>query len=278
MKILVTTDLSANSKGGIRFALQLAQHYPCELTFFYAYHVKKPSWNETTYLSYEESEQQQSYLRLEKFISEVAGDTNMAGFQLNYYVQESLFVPYHIIQYAQLHLFDFICISRRGAGWERRLFGSVSSALIKQSTIPVLVIPPGYRRKQLETVLYASDLANFEYELKTVLRFTDPFKLKVDILHFILPSDALDNKIEKVERTLAKLSGKSIKYHPEKYDLDVRLIKRLAEKVEEIHPSLLVMFTHQQRSLFERLFLGSNTSAFAALAKWPMLVFPKELA
>jgi len=58
MKILVTTDLLTNSKAGIRFALQLALQYQCELTFFYAYHLKKTTWNDTTYNSFTDSEKE----------------------------------------------------------------------------------------------------------------------------------------------------------------------------------------------------------------------------
>ncbi|MBL0235932.1 MAG: universal stress protein [Saprospiraceae bacterium] len=45
-KILATTDLSTNSKAGLRFAMQLADQLKCELIFYYAIEVLKPiSWS-----------------------------------------------------------------------------------------------------------------------------------------------------------------------------------------------------------------------------------------
>lgn len=276
MKILVTTDLSTNSKAGIRFALQLASQYQCELTFFYAYHLRKPTWNDATYNSFADSEHQKSLVALTDFVKVVAADIDITSFQINYYIQESLFLPHHIIEYALLHEYNFICISRRGASWHRKLFGSVSKALIKESAIPVMVIPPEYRRRKIKNVLYASDLSNFETELKKVVNFAAPLQLKIEIFHFRLPSDTLANKKALVENTLRKFSAKSIHFYEENYDFSLSLLEHLLKIVKKINPSVIVVFTDQQRDLFERLFTGSNAAALSSLAKWPVLVFRKE--
>ncbi|HWV70916.1 MAG TPA: universal stress protein [Pseudosphingobacterium sp.] len=277
MKILVTTDLSTNSKAGIRFALQLALQYQCELTFFYGYHLKKPTWNDTTYNSFADSEHQKSLVALTDFVKVVAGDIDITDFQLNYYIQESLFLPHHIIEYALLHECSFICISRRGASWHRKLFGSVSKVLIQESAIPVMVIPPGYRRKKIKNVLYASDLSNFERELKMVVNFAHPLQLKIETLHFRLPSDITGNKKVLVEDAIQKIPAKSIRFYEENYDFSLSLMEHLLKMVKKINPSIMIMFTDQQRDLFERLFTASNAAALSSLAKWPMLVFRKEV-
>lgn len=278
MKILVTTDLSANSRAGIRFALQLTLQYQCELTFFYAYHLKKPTWNDTTYNSFADSEHQKSLVALTDFVKAVAGNIDITDFHVNYYIQESLFLPHHIIEYALLHECSFICISRRGTGWHRKLFGSVSKALIKESAIPVIVIPSEYKRREIKNVLYASDLSNFERELKTVVNFADPLQLKIEILHFRLPSDVAGDKKALVEDALQKFSVKSIHFYEKNYDFSLTLMEHLLKMVKEINPSIMIMFTDQQRDLFERLFTASNAAALSSLAKWPMLVFRKEVS
>jgi nucleotide-binding universal stress UspA family protein len=52
-KILVTTDLSANSKPGIRFAMQLAKQRNAELIILHVFYVlKATSWSDTTYKTY----------------------------------------------------------------------------------------------------------------------------------------------------------------------------------------------------------------------------------
>ncbi|MCL4642238.1 MULTISPECIES: universal stress protein [Olivibacter] len=277
MKILVTTDLSSNSKGGIRFALQLAEHYQYELTFFYTYHNERPTWNDLSYKGFQNTELQNERIKLIRFIRKVAGSIDLQQLQLYYHVQESLFVAQHILQYAQLHQFTFICIGRSAAGWHRKLFGSVANILIKQSHVPIIIVPPDYRRRKLRNVLYASDLTNFESELNMVLVCMETLKLKVDILHFSLPSDQLNNKVASATEIISKLPPNTVQFFQEKYNFEEPLVKHLAVQLAKFNPSILVMFTDQQRTFFEKLFLGSDTVSFSSLAKWPMLVFPKPL-
>src|SRR4030066_380837 len=53
-KVLVTTDLSKNAKAGLRFAIQLATQVPVALTFFYSYHLMKPtSWSDTVFTAFQ---------------------------------------------------------------------------------------------------------------------------------------------------------------------------------------------------------------------------------
>jgi nucleotide-binding universal stress UspA family protein len=54
-KILVTTDLSANSKAGIRYAIHLAKLRNAELIILNVYHVLRASaWSDKKYAHYAE--------------------------------------------------------------------------------------------------------------------------------------------------------------------------------------------------------------------------------
>ena len=54
MKLLVTTDFSANSKGAIRFAQTLAkQSKNVEVVFYHAIHIMKPTlWSDKFFKVY----------------------------------------------------------------------------------------------------------------------------------------------------------------------------------------------------------------------------------
>ena len=57
-KILVTTDFSANSKAGLRFAIQLASQYKFGLTFFHSYYVLIPTgWSNSKISEYKKIEE-----------------------------------------------------------------------------------------------------------------------------------------------------------------------------------------------------------------------------
>ena len=56
MKLLVTTDFSANSKGAIRFAQMLAmQSNEIEVTFYHSVHFMKPTvWSDVFFKLYKQ--------------------------------------------------------------------------------------------------------------------------------------------------------------------------------------------------------------------------------
>lgn len=56
-KILVTTDLSNNSKAGIHFAIQLARKASASLIFYHGVQIDKPTrWADTQFDEYVQSE------------------------------------------------------------------------------------------------------------------------------------------------------------------------------------------------------------------------------
>ena len=72
MKILVTTDLSENSKAGLRFAMLLASQHKVELAFFHSYYVMKPtSWSDAAYAAYEKTEAEKIQSNLKRFVEAI---------------------------------------------------------------------------------------------------------------------------------------------------------------------------------------------------------------
>ena len=234
-KILVTTDFSANSKAGLRFAIQLAS--------------------------------QDSY------------DTvyNSMGIKpLNYscVIKSSFVTDANIMEYALKNKFDFICISRRGNGKNKKIFGTNTSILISHSDVPVIAVPNTYRKNKLTTILYASDLASLENETLKVVDFAEPLKVKIELVHFKFPSD-LDTGPKLIAKAIEKFSNHNIKIHFDDFDFTENLVSNLDKEIRRLKPSMLVMFTQQNRSFFEKLFLSSSSAQYSLKAKVPLLVFKK---
>lgn len=71
-KILVTTDFSANSKAGLRFAIQLASQHKYELTFLHVYYIMKPSsWQDKTFEEYEKKQVEKMQQNLNRLVDSV---------------------------------------------------------------------------------------------------------------------------------------------------------------------------------------------------------------
>lgn len=274
-KILVTTDFSNNAKKGLRFAIQLASQHPFELTFFYSYHLIKPtSWSDTSFASYKKSEAEKNQKKLHQYVNSIYKNKGIVPKNIKYVVKEAIFADSDIREYALNNNFDFICISTRGAVYLKKILGTTTASLINFSTVPVIVVPHNYRTKSIGNLLYFTDLAHLDNELKKVVDFAHPLGAKVKLLHFNYSFEILDKK-SKME--------KAIKKYP-KCSIDLRLIDcfnqdSLISKINKyaalIKPSMIIMFTKQNRSFVEKIFYGSKSESYSFSAKVPLLVFNK---
>jgi len=275
-KILVTTDFSSNSKAGMRFAIQMATQQECELTFFHSYYILKPtSWGEKTFTSYENHEATKIKAKLEKFVASVYAGMGLLPGKINHVIMSSFITDANIMKYAKDKAFDLICISRRGEGKMKKIFGTNTSNLILQSEVPVIAVPNTYRQTKIKSVLYASDLSNLEKEMKKVVEFASPFGAEIEILHLNYPSDiVLNSKV--IENVIHKFPKSHIKYSLENINLLYNLVVNLQALIKKHKPSVLVMFTDQKQGFFQKLFLSSSTAEYSLNSSVPLLVYPKK--
>ncbi|PIF62627.1 MULTISPECIES: universal stress protein [Flavobacterium] len=274
-KILVTTDFSSNSKAGLRFAIQLASQHKFELTFFHSYYMANlTSLSNLAFADYERKEADKIQKKLNQFVASVYRDMDVVSINKKCIINSAVLADSNIREYAQENKFSFICISTRGSGKLKKIFGTNTSSLISHSTVPVIAVPQNYRRSEIKSVIYASDLVNLENELKKVIEFTKPLKAKVEILHFNFPAEITTNK-NTIDELVKKNSKHNIKLHIENINLAKSLISNIEAVIKQSKPSMMIMFTQQNRSFFDKIFFSSNSANYSFKAKVPLLVFNK---
>ncbi len=275
-KILVTSDFSSNSKAGMRFAIQMASQQECELTFFHSYYIMKPtSWGEKTFTSYENHEATKIKIKLEKFVAAVYKGMGAVPGKINLVVSSSFITDANIMKFAKDRAFDFICLSRRGGGKVKKIFGTNTSNLILQSEVPVFAVPNTYRHTKIKSVLYATDLSDLEKEMKRVVEFANPLGAEIELLHLNYPSDIVFNA-KVIENIIRKFPKSHIKYSLETINLLYNLVVNLQAVIKKHKPSVLVMFTDQNQGFFQKLFLSSSTAEYSLNSSVPLLVYPKK--
>lgn len=274
-KILVTTDFSANSKAGLRFAIQLASQSKYELTFFHVYNFMKPtSWNDKKFAVYENMEIEKVQDNLNHFVDSVYKNLNISQGSKKCVIKKSDNTGGGIREYASENKFSFICLSTKGAGKLTKIFGTNTSSLINFSDVPVIAVPANYRTVKITNILYASDFSNLEKEIKQVVEFTKPLKAIVKLLHFTSPSDILnDSKI--IETVIKKFSKYDVKLYLENSNFIEDFISNIESAIKKSKPSMLVMFTEQNRTFFERLFMSGKSAEYSFNLKVPLMVFSK---
>ncbi|WP_432710637.1 hypothetical protein [Pedobacter sp.] len=146
--------------------------------------------------------------------------------------------------------------------------------MINKSEIPVIAVPSTYQGEQITKVAYASDLRKLDTELDKVVNFTQPLGAQLELLHFTNPGDELID-VDEQDAIKEKISQYQLITHFEKFDFEKTLIENMNEAFQRSKPSMVVMFTDQNRSFFERIFSSSISAEYATVSDIPLLVFKK---
>jgi nucleotide-binding universal stress UspA family protein len=275
-KILVTTDQSANSKAAIRFAIKLAKQRKAELIILHVYHLLKPfKWSDHAFAEYTDAFKKKTADELSSFIAGIYRDIDEPGIKYQLVLVSNVDVVDGIRDYAGKHHCSYICISTRGAGTLAKIFGTHTAKLISTSAVPVLCIPSAYHVKELKHILYASDMTDYENELKKVVEFARPIRASVAMMHISYAYEFAFDK-ELAEASLRKKTDYPVNLLTPKRDITNALLEDIDEAIRASKPSLLVLFTHQSRSMFEKLFFPSNAEEYSFYGKIPLLTFNKQ--
>ncbi|HEX8040310.1 MAG TPA: universal stress protein [Chryseosolibacter sp.] len=274
--ILVPTDLSANSRAGIRFAIQTASQTRDSLVFFYCIEFLKPTrWSDSQYDSYLKKELDDARDAAVRFVADVYEKAGLRSPRIKCVVRQSAEAGKAIIEYAKEINAAAICMSTRGAGRFKKLIGNHASAIITRSPVPAFVIPKTYRRAPVRHIVYSSDLNNVAPELKQVKDLAKRFKAKVSVLHYDYLADVQEARL-KLEKVAARYETADVKFHFEKLDLTQPLSKQLLKDIGKYKASLAVLFTDQKRGWFDKLFLSSKSTDVEFDSRIPLLVIPKS--
>jgi len=278
-KILVPTDFSDNSKPGLRFAIRLAARNKATLVFVTIFQINRPYLGNADksedFESIKTAQIDKVQLKLEAFVRKTYQSLKVEAGDYACEIIEGLKADISIIDYCKSNSdIKFIVISTRGASFLNKVLGTTTGNLITRSPIPIIAVPKDYRYKPLRNVLYASDLDNLNSEFQRVLDFAKPRGLSVELLHFSSPSSKELEKNWNVDELEFK-AGYPLTIRLEKYDSNHTMIQNLQNQISKIQPSLVILFTNQNRSFFEKIFLSSMAESLSFKIQTPLLVFHK---
>jgi nucleotide-binding universal stress UspA family protein len=276
-KILVTTDLSANSKAGIRFAIQFAKQAGSTLIFYTGLEIDQPTrWSAGKFNDYVQDQLTSAREKLERFVIDLYKDARIKPGKYQVVVERIASLRDAVLKYAVANKVDFICMGTRGAGKLKRLVGSNTSSIITSSPIPVFAIPGNYRSTPITDILYASDLSTLSPELTKVKKVAAALKAKVTVLHYDYLYQ-LEEVRAKFDKVASREKTPGIKFYLEQFNIENSLSFHLKNAVKKFDPSIVVLFTKQNRDWFERLFLSSKSAEVSFDTKKPLLIYGKKV-
>ncbi len=275
-KILVTTDLSANSKSAIRFALQLASQTKCDLVFYHIFEgVENNIWNPKFGNKNVKSTHDINLEKLNKLVLSVYSECNIPAKKIKCVSETGIDVNSMINSYAKKNSMNYICIATRGGGVIKKIIGTNTSLLIQNSPVPVIVIPKGYKVKPINSILYSSDLANLKVELAEVKKFAKPLLAEINVFNYDYLADVEEIKT-KLDKIALKHKSAGVNFYFKKMKIENTIATHLQADASKTKPSILVLFTKQNKNWYERLFLRQNTKEITFDTKTPLLILRKK--
>jgi len=276
LKILIPTDLGLGSRAGMRFAIQWARQQKAMLIFFHAAYIPRLTrWSEKQYQSFRIEELNLRQRRLRQIAAGALTRADARDQPYDCIIVEGISPEVTLQDYCRKHKdIDFICMSTGGAAGLHRLWGTHAGNMITQSTTPVIVVPKGYRTMPVRRLLYATDLNHYQEELEKIVPLVQHLKAELHILHLVGPDERVPDK-DLFEKVIQQEFHVETHIHLEIMDETRSVAANLQRSIQKMKPSLVVMFTDRQRTLFEKIFYPSKAESFAFRTHTPLMAFSK---
>jgi nucleotide-binding universal stress UspA family protein len=267
--ILVATDFSNPSRGAAAYAAALAKLNGATLTLLHAYLLPTPV-SEVPYVMVSVEELQKDNEKLVKEMAE--GLENQYDIKVNTLVTIGLPADEVVFQAGEIGA-DLVVTGMRGVtNTLDKLIGSTTAAIMRKSTVPVLVVPEQSVYAPWKQVVYATD---FSYTMNLrclkmlkVLSGNQP-DMNMKIVYVQRPGEILS-----AEQIAGKVRlDPMLETIPHSYlDLEhVSVEEALKQYLHDNPTDVLVMVAHKH-SWWERLFSGSHTREMVYQSEIPMLV------
>lgn len=273
-KIVLLTDFSPLSLVAIRFALKMAGPLNAEFTILNVVRIEGPSKANLKLKHIEKmlvvAAEEEGASLIKKLHAEIKGD-----YKLKFKVVRGHTVTREVIAFTNKNPTNMIVMGSRGASaLKKARMGGTTVSVIDDAEVPVLAIPEFAHYKNLQKIVYASDLKNVQKELELLTEFAAIYGSHIHMIHVV---PALDKKTEIARQAVDELIAK-MKYS--KVDFRVIIDENVPAAIDQFikvtNADLLTTFTHHL-NLFEKLFARSVTRTLAYLGSIPLLALKRKV-
>jgi nucleotide-binding universal stress UspA family protein len=264
MKILVPTDFSENAKNAFEFSKSIAKLNNGTITLLFAY-----------YSAYDFAAQSS------KIISQIEASAQLAMEEVDSCPEHDIIVDHKIVQgsvamavtsTAYREDYDLIVMGTQGAsGIGKALIGTNTAHVVKDSQVPVLVVPHEAMFGNVYEVAVATDLSRHENKyFETLLKLTGFWNLPFNLVHI---QNQYENKKEMPLNELEKLVKQK---YPDRSFTATNVpaedtIKGIDQYLQNAPNCMLVMF-YKNGPFFEYLFNKNHVIKMAYHTHVPLLV------
>jgi len=285
-RILVPIDFSDYSVNACRYAIGLAEKLNAEIKLMHVYYnpvVNSMPLTDTYYYQVNMDEiireiELRAKTNMEEFyrdLKEKIEMDNIQGVKLDYTLVRGI-ASEEIIAKSEEYKPDVIIIGTRGQGErENDLIGSVTSKIIEDTRVPVLVIPEDslYQGVATINIMYTTNFDDSDYKaLKKLIYIMSPFEFRLYCVHIGSEKNSAWDKA-KMNTLKEKLYEQYADYEIEcNLIQDEDFLKGMQEFIREKKIDIISLVTHK-RSLISKLLNPSVARKVLFHTNIPFLVF-----
>lgn len=274
--ILVATDFSATGNNAVKFAIHFSKATKSRLVIFHSAHLPpfKPTLSEVEYHKLQKDTEEKQHKRLDLLVNKIYLEQGLKrnNRKVTVLVKHSVFAMEAIVSMVKAYHAELIIAGTHGATG-LRLFGSTTSELIFKAEAPVLAIPPRFRYKKINRVVYATDLKNTVNELRCIVPIAKELKATIEVLYLDFGKGLAKPTLE-MQDLVKQVKFKKIEVVVQKEKRELTILGQIVQYLKNHKSEVLVMFP-EERSLFDKLFIRSKTEQFVYDTKIPLLTFLK---
>lgn len=271
-KILVPTDFSSTANTALRYAEALAQHWNASLDVIHIYNFE--------YLEQNLSDRLRNALREEKMeaahrnFNEELKEMGLENSDRIEPVLREGYAGEETVEYAVDQEVDLIVMgTRKEHNTLEKIFGSVSTDVVRRAESPVLVVPEGASFEKIEHIGYATDFnladANAFDELK---QFAKDFGAKLHLVHVTEEGDRDEMVSELSDKGWFESTEQDVSFTMLRDD---SVIDGLDGFAKEKDLDIMAMFI-PHRNFWERLFHRSFTRRMVFHSDLPLLILHEQ--
>jgi len=267
-KILFPTDFSKNAQRALPLAAKIASLTGSELILFHTVYgtLDRPDFVHDREKAINDASQQ-----FEKLITDLRKDSQYKKLEISTILQSGPPTT-GLLEKANKYNTDLIVMGTKGATGNRNvIFGSVASAIIVKSEIPVLAVPPSSSLDDLKHITFTTDYHEGDLQaLHQTIELADLFKSSIDIIHVAeRKSLSTEIKFRGFRELVREKSGYENISFDIKYEYD--FFPAMADYCIDNPYSLLVMVKHK-KTFWEKLVEKNHSKEMACYTKVPLLV------
>lgn len=260
-KVLVPTDFSKNAKNAEHFAAALSRDYNVQIYLLHVMHVPILDVNAPITLAdtLMDNERKSTEEQLRK-----SADTLKEEYSVDVITKSQFGLGSDVISEMAAELdVDFILMGTSGeSNLMTSLFGSVSSAVIKNSNIPVLAIPQNAQYSKINLTVFGNDYQDdISSELSFIRSIGNNFSSKIDHIS--------------VETRHGNYAKEIIYDNDEGREVSIwsdSVLEGILTYVKEVDADLIAL-KHHQRGFIQELFQPSTTMDMLKQSSAPLLIF-----